>query len=104
MSMSNCDGETGMGGQLVEWRDAKIDVLSDTIHCGCGAFEGVCADNAVGGIAPFRLQEHTDRLLNGAKVARMKIPVTRVRSMNAQRKPVRISRAREWQLARHKSP
>jgi hypothetical protein len=49
MSMSDRDGKIWMDGQLVEWRDAKIHVLSHTLHYGCGAFEGVRAYNTVAG-------------------------------------------------------
>ena len=45
MSMSDRDGKIWMDGQLVEWRDAKIHVLSHTLHYGCGTFEGVRAYN-----------------------------------------------------------
>jgi len=43
MSMSDRDGKIWMDGQMVDWRDAKIHVLSHTLHYGCGAFEGVRA-------------------------------------------------------------
>jgi branched-subunit amino acid aminotransferase/4-amino-4-deoxychorismate lyase len=76
MSMSDRDGKIWMDGQLVEWRDAKIHVLSHTLHYGCGAFEGVRAYNTVRGTAIFRLKEHTERLFNSAKILRMKIPFT----------------------------
>ena len=41
MSMADRDGKIWMDGALVEWRDAKIHVLTHTLHYGCGAFEGV---------------------------------------------------------------
>jgi branched-chain amino acid aminotransferase len=75
-SMSDRDGKIWMDGQMVDWRDAKIHVLTHTLHYGCGAFEGVRAYNAVGGTAIFRLQEHTERLFNSAKILRMKMPFT----------------------------
>ncbi len=74
MSMSDRDGKIWMDGQLVDWRDAKIHVLTHTLHYGCGAFEGVRAYNTVDGTAIFRLREHTERLFNSAKILRMKIP------------------------------
>jgi len=43
MSMSDRDGKIWFDGKLVDWRDAKIHVLSHTLHYGCGAFEGVRA-------------------------------------------------------------
>ena len=62
MSMSDRDGKIWMDGVLVDWRDAKIHVLTHTLHYGCGAFEGVRAYNTVNGTAIFRLREHTERL------------------------------------------
>ena len=76
MSMADRDGKIWMDGELVEWRDAKIHVLSHTLHYGCGAFEGVRAYNTAKGTAIFRLREHTERLFNSAKILRMKIPFT----------------------------
>jgi branched-chain amino acid aminotransferase len=92
MSMSDREGKIWMDGELVEWRDAKIHVLSHTLHYGCGAFEGVRAYNAVGGTAIFRLQEHTERLFNSAKILRMKIPFTPEQVMAAQRDVVRVNK------------
>ena len=83
-SMSDRDGKIWMDGQMVDWRDAKIHVLSHTLHYGCGAFEGVRAYNAQGGTAIFRLEEHTERLFNSAKILRMKIPFTPQEVMDAQ--------------------
>ena len=92
MNMHDRDGKIWMDGRLVEWRDAKIHVLSHTLHYGCGAFEGVRAYNAVGGTAIFRLREHTERLFNSAKILRMKIPFTIDEVMAAQREVVRANR------------
>jgi branched-chain amino acid aminotransferase len=91
MSMSNRDGKIWMDGEMVDWRDARIHVLSHTLHYGCGAFEGVRAYNAVGGSAIFRLREHTERLFNSAKILRMKIPFTVDEVMEAQRAVVRAN-------------
>jgi branched-chain amino acid aminotransferase len=71
MSLSDRDGKIWIDGRLVEWRDANIHVLTHTLHYGCGAFEGVRAYNAQGGSAIFRLREHTERLINSAKILRM---------------------------------
>src|ERR1700712_344781 len=84
MSMDDRDGKIWMDGELVEWRDAKIHVLTHTLHYGCGAFEGVRAYNTVDGPAIFRLREHTERLFNSAKILRMKIPFTIEQVMDAQ--------------------
>ena len=92
MSMSDRDGKIWMDGQLVDWRDAKIHVLTHTLHYGCGAFEGVRAYNTVNGTAIFRLREHTERLFNSAKILRMKIPFSLEQVMQAQCEVVRVNK------------
>ena len=92
MSMDDRDGFIWMDGQMVAWREAKIHVLSHTLHYGCGAFEGVRAYNTVSGTAIFRLREHTERLFNSAKILRMKIPFTLEEVMQAQLEVVRINK------------
>jgi branched-chain amino acid aminotransferase len=89
MSMDDRDGKIWMDGQLVDWRDAKIHVLSHTLHYGCGAFEGVRAYKTDKGTAIFRLREHTERLFNSAKILRMKIPFTIEQVEAAQKQVVR---------------
>ena len=88
-SMADRDGKIWMDGQLVEWRDAKIHVLTHTLHYGCGAFEGVRAYNTAQGTAIFRLKEHTERLFNSAKILRMAIPFSIEEVMAAQCQVVR---------------
>jgi len=90
-SMADRDGKIWMDGQMVEWRDAKIHVLTHTLHYGCGAFEGVRAYHTVDGTAIFRLQEHTQRLFNSAKILRMAIPFTPEEVMQAQKDVVRAN-------------
>jgi branched-chain amino acid aminotransferase len=82
--MHDRDGKIWMDGELVDWRDAKIHVLSHTLHYGCGAFEGVRAYDTAQGTAIFRLPEHTERLFNSAKILRMKIPFTPEEVIQAQ--------------------
>ena len=88
-SMDDRDGKIWMDGQMVDWRDAKIHVLSHTLHYGCGAFEGVRAYKTSQGTAIFRLEEHTQRLFNSAKILRMNIPFSVQDVMQAQRAVVR---------------
>jgi len=66
-----------MNGKLVNWDDAKIHVLSHVIHYGSSVFEGMRCYKTPKGSACFRLQEHTDRLFNSAKIYRMEIPFTK---------------------------
>ena len=90
-SMDDRDGKIWMDGQMVEWRDAKIHVLSHTLHYGCGAFEGVRAYKTEQGTAIYRLQEHTQRLFNSAKILRMNIPFSQDEVMQAQKDVVRLN-------------
>jgi branched-chain amino acid aminotransferase len=84
MGLDDRDGKIWMDGELVDWRDAKIHVLTHTLHYGCGAFEGVRAYHTASGPAIFRLREHTERLFNSAKILRMKIPFALEAVMQAQ--------------------
>ena len=92
LSMADRDGKIWLDGQLVDWRDAKIHVLTHTLHYGCGAFEGVRAYNTVNGTAIFRLEEHTQRLFNSAKILRMTIPFTQDQVNEAQKEVVRVNK------------
>lgn len=58
-----------MEGELVDWDDAKVSILTHTIHYGLGAFEGIRAyKRADGGTYIFRLREHIDRLFDSCKL------------------------------------
>jgi branched-chain amino acid aminotransferase len=72
--MADRDGKIWMDGKLIDWRDATIHVLTHTLHYGMGVFEGVRAYKTPDGTAIFRLQEHTKRLLNSAKIFQMDVP------------------------------
>lgn len=98
MSMEDRDGKIWMDGQLIDWRDAKIHVLSHTLHYGCGAFEGVRAYDTVKGTAIFRLREHTERLFNSAKILRMKIPFSLDEVIEAQRVVVKANNLKSCYL------
>ena len=89
MSMADRDGKIWMDGMLVEWRDAKIHVLTHTLHYGMGVFEGIRAYETARGPAVFRLTDHIERLLDSAKLLMMEIPYSREELMNAQREVVR---------------
>lgn len=65
-----------MNGDLVDWDDAKIHVLTHTLHYGTGVFEGIRAYETADGPAVFRLTEHIERLFNSAKILGMTIPYT----------------------------
>jgi branched-chain amino acid aminotransferase len=73
-TMSDRDGVIWLDGEMVPWREAKVHVLTHTLHYGMGVFEGVRAYHAEKGTAIFRLQDHTDRLFRSAHILQMKIP------------------------------
>lgn len=88
-TMADRDGVIWLDGELVPWRDAKVHVLTHTLHYGMGVFEGVRAYNTDKGTAIFRLQEHTDRLFRSAKILGMGIPFDKETINEAQRIAVR---------------
>ena len=92
MSMADRDGLIWFDGKMVDWRDAKIHVLTHTLHYGMGVFEGVRAYDAVGGTAIFRLAEHTRRFFNSAKIFQMALPFDEATLAQAQKDVVRENR------------
>jgi branched-chain amino acid aminotransferase len=74
MKMDDKDGVIWMDGVWLPWRDAKIHVLTHTLHYGCGVFEGLRAYSTEKGTAIFRLRDHTDRLFRSAHIFNLKIP------------------------------
>ncbi len=89
MDFSDRDGVIWMDGELVPWREAKVHVLTHTLHYGLGVFEGVRAYRTNDGTAIFRLREHTDRLFRSAHILDMKIPFEKDTINEAQRLVVR---------------
>jgi len=74
MGMDDRDGVIWFDGEMVPWREAKVHVLTHTLHYGMGVFEGIRAYHAEQGTAIFRLQEHTRRLFDSAHILGMTIP------------------------------
>ncbi len=77
MTMGDRDGVIWIDGEMVPWREAKIHVLTHTLHYGMGVFEGIRAYQTGKGTAIFRLHEHTDRLFRSAHILRMRVPFER---------------------------
>lgn len=73
-TMADRDGVIWFDGKMVDWRDAKIHVLTHTLHYGMGVFEGLRAYRTEQGAAIFRLQAHTDRLFASAAIMNMEMP------------------------------
>ena len=92
MSMADRDGKIWKDGQLVDWRDATLHMLTHSLHYGMAVFEGVRAYNTVNGTAIFRLKEHTQRLYNSAKIFQMKIPFDIETVIEAQKEVVRANK------------
>ena len=68
-------GHIWMNGTMVPWADAKIHIGSHVIHYGSAVFEGIRCYDTSEGPAVFRLDAHTERLYNSAKIYRMDIPI-----------------------------
>ncbi|WP_455198899.1 branched-chain amino acid transaminase [Kaarinaea lacus] len=89
MTMDDRDGVIWLDGEMVPWREAKVHVLTHTLHYGAGVFEGVRAYKTDHGTAIFRLKEHTDRLFRSAKILGMNIPFDKDTLNEAQLAAVR---------------
>ncbi len=75
MPLPECD-KIWFNGELVDWHDAQIHVLSHVVHYGSSVFEGIRCYKTEKGSAVFRLDEHVSRLFDSAKIYRMEIPYT----------------------------
>ena len=92
MNMATQQGKLWLDGQLVEQPDAKVHVLSHSLHYGLAVFEGVRAYQTPDGrTAIFRLQEHTERLLNSAKIFQLNVPYSFDELVQAQKDVVRLN-------------
>lgn len=76
-------------GKFVPWADAKIHVLSHTLHYGGGAFEGIRFYNTPKGPAIFRLQDHVERLFYSAATLKMKLAYSKEEIISAIKEVVR---------------
>lgn len=96
--LADRDGFIWMNGELVDWRDAKVHVLTHTLHYGAGVFEGVRAYKTSRGTEIFRLEDHTRRLFNSAKILRLEIPYTPAEISAAQLEVLRANKLEEGYL------
>jgi len=85
-----------MDGELIPWDEARVHILTHTLHYGLGVFEGircyVCHD---GSSAIFRLKEHVDRLFDSAKIADIQMPFSRDEMMEACKETLRENGLKE---------
>ena len=91
MSFADRDGQIWYDGKLVPWREATTHVLTYTLHYGVGCFEGVRAYQTPRGTAIFRLEEHTKRLFNSAKILGMPMPWSQEQLNEAQKNVLRAN-------------
>jgi branched-chain amino acid aminotransferase len=80
-----------MDGELVDWRDATVHVLTPTLHYGWGVFEGIRAYETDRGPAVFQHQAHMERLHASARILQMEIPYTVDELMAATRELIRVN-------------
>lgn len=87
-----------LDGKFIPWDDAKVHVLTHTLHYGLGVFEGIRAYEGVKSSAIFRLKDHIDRLYDSAHILLMKIPFKRDVIMEACREIFRINKLKHGYL------
>jgi branched-chain amino acid aminotransferase len=78
-----------MNGELIPWDEARIHVLTHTLHYGMGVFEGIRAYETAEGPAVFRLTDHIRRLHNSAKILMMDLPYSVAELVQATKDVVR---------------
>lgn len=85
-----------MDGKLIPWEEAKVHVLTHTLHYGLAVFEGIrcylCND---GKSAVFRLKEHMDRLFDSAHIGDLKIPYSKKEIAEACKETLRVNGLKE---------
>lgn len=80
-----------MDGELVDWEQANVHILTHSLHYGSAVFEGIRAYRTERGPAVFRLREHIDRLLRSARVLDIAVPYSAEELVSAVRDTVRAS-------------
>src|SRR5512143_326526 len=91
-SMLQATEKIWMNGTFVKWDDAKVHILTHTLHYGTGVFEGIRCYKADSGSVVFRLQEHVDRLFGSAHILQMDIPFTREAVTEAILETIRVNK------------
>ena len=91
MTMADRDGLIWMDGEMLPWREAKVHVLTHTLHYGMGVFEGIRAYKTERGTAIYRLGEHIERLFRSAHILGMPMPYERSALTQVCREVVRAN-------------
>ncbi len=95
MDLSKIKGSIWFDGQIIDWQDANVHLLTHTLHYGLGVFEGVRAYNTPRGSSIFRLDDHTDRLFKSAKTVSMKIPFSQIEINDAHKTVISLNNLNE---------
>ena len=80
-----------MDGKLVDWDDARIHVLTHTLHYGSGVFEGIRAYPTASGPAVFRLTDHMRRFLQSAHFFMIEVPYSLEELVDATKETIRVN-------------
>ena len=97
-TLDDRDGWIWQDGELVAWRDARVHVLTYTLHYGIGVFEGVRAYDTLAGTSIFRLHDHTRRLMDSARIVQIDVPYSQDELEAAQCELVAANALREGYL------
>lgn len=88
-------GKIWYNGEFVDWKEAKVHVLSHALHYGSGVFEGIRSYATEKGAFIFRLKEHIERMYYSAKLYKIKIPYSKEEIKNAIKETIRINKLDE---------
>lgn len=84
-----------MQGKFVDWADAKIHILTNTLHYGLGVFEGIRCYKTEKGPAIFRFKEHIDRLFDSAHIVGIESPFSKEEITKATIETIKINKLEE---------
>ena len=80
-----------MDGELVDWDDANVHILTHSLHYGLGVFEGIRTYETSQGPAVFRLTDHIKRLFDSARIFLLDIPYSVDELVEATKETVRVN-------------
>tara|TARA_B100000686_G_scaffold210530_1_gene217307 strand:- start:102 stop:1022 length:921 start_codon:yes stop_codon:yes gene_type:complete len=95
VDLSKIKGSIWLDGEIIDWQDANVHLLTHTLHYGLGVFEGVRAYSTPKGSSIFRLEDHTDRLFKSAEIVSMKIPFSKTQLNDAHKKIIKLNNLTE---------
>ncbi len=92
------DGKIWFSGEMIDWKDAKIHVMSHVLHYGSSVFEGLRCYDTPKGPGIFRLDDHVRRLFDSAKIYRMPMPFSQEVVLQACIDVIKTNKLREAYL------